>query len=132
MVCNSMDVLTEEWIALALLHKEHPQQQYFTIEEFDERVEREFNFEPDIMRLGHLIGSLRQGVGIANKARPHYEKPVHRYFFEPTPGRIRLFRLQDPVHPTRSEGKICPGTSELPESYRYLLPWHQQWIQAGL
>jgi len=118
-VNRTIRVADECWIATALLHREHPDREDFTISEIVERAEREV-----------LATPLRPGV------RVHVT--VHCVAaLEPNPGRYcmlhatargrrRLWRSGDPVYAARVGAKITPAPEEIPEAYRPLLDWYRR------
>ncbi len=113
-------VADEVWLAAALLHREHPEQPDFAIEEIVERARAE-----------RLAASLRPGVYthvvqhcVANRP-PNPGR--YRMLFETAPGRRRLFRPGDGYHPSREGAKIAPAAEELPPAYRGLLSWYRDW-----
>jgi len=112
-------VATETWIALALLHREHPERSDFTISEIVERAERE-----------KLTPRLRPGVRVHATSHCVAElapSPACLCMLHASgPGRRRLFRAGDPIHPARAGGKTAPGEVDLPEAYRALLTWYER------
>jgi hypothetical protein len=118
---NSTTVLTEVtcavevFVATALLHREQPSRDEFTIQEIVSRAARE-----------NITGEMRQGVSVhasqhcvANKA-PNPAK--HKMLFATNKHNRRLLLPGDEVHPERT-GKIFPEPGELPERYLPLLDW---------
>lgn len=121
---EKIKVADEVWITTALLHREHPEQSDFTIDEIMERAKRE--------RLYH---SLRPGVYVhvvqhcvANRA-PNPGR--YRMLYETAPGRRRLFRTGDSYHPQREGGKVTPERDELPRDYNGLLSWYRDWCSVA-
>ena len=113
-------VADEVWIVTALLHRENPTQQDFTIDEILQRAEKE-----------QIAGSIRPGVYVhivqhcvANRA-PNPGR--YRMLVETSPGRRRLFRKGDPYHPARGGSKIAPDREEIPPGYGDLLSWYDSW-----
>ena len=114
-------VADEVWIATALLHRQHPRRDDFTVGEIVQRAEAE-------MVTG--VGRLRPGVQVhaylhcvANKA-PNPGR--YRMLVETTKGRRRLFRPGDPCHPLRASGKDVPDAREIPPAYGALLDWYRR------
>jgi len=122
-VASEVKVADEVWIATALLHKEHPDQLDFSVEEVVKRARRE-----------GLTESLRPGVYqhaqrhcVANRS----PKPnSYRMLFETAPGRRRLFRPGDPYDQRREGAKIVPKLDDMPEQYRFLLNWYAEWSKS--
>lgn len=114
----SLKVADEVWIATALLHRENPKREDFSVSEIVERARSE-----------NISGELRPGV------------QVHAYLhcvanLAPNPGRYRmlyatgknvrrLFREGDDFHPDRHSGKIKPSKENIPSAYHLLLDWYQ-------
>ena len=118
----AIKIADEIWIATALLHKENPQADDFSIEEILDRVHREA-----------ICGLPRPGVyphivhhAVANRpASPN--RP--RVLIETSEGRRRLFHKGDPYHPEREGSKTMPEAADLPPRYRELLTWFQGWTE---
>lgn len=105
----------EVFIATALLHREQPEREDFTIQEIVNRVARE-----------SMTGSLRPGIHVhasqhcvANKA-PNPLK--HRMLFATGKHTRRLALPNDIAHPGRT-GRIFPDVEDVPEPYRPVLDW---------
>jgi hypothetical protein len=116
-------VADEVWIAAALLHKEHPEQIDFSVEEIVERARREKLHEP-----------LRPGVYIHAQMHCVANRPPnpgrYRMLFETAAGRRRLFRPGDPSDSRREGSKSAPSESNIPERYRPLLRWYAEWSKS--
>jgi hypothetical protein len=119
---TSLKVADEVWIATALLHREHPDEQDFSVEEIVSRADEEA-----------IAGSLRPGVYVhvvqhcvANRA-PNPGR--YRMLYETGPSRRRLFRKGDGYHPAREGGKITPELEQIPARYSDLLDWYRNWSQ---
>lgn len=108
-------VANQVWVALALLHLEHPEREAFTPGEAVERVRREFGG----VRPGVLSRIYQHGVA-AKEPRPGRCRILHA-----EEGR-RLFRPGNPYHPDRQGGKVSPRPQDLPPHYPALLRWYQE------
>jgi hypothetical protein len=113
-------VATETWIAAALLHREHPSKQDFTVQEILERAKKEAMHAR--LRPGVYVHVVQHCV--ANRA-PNPGR--YRMLFETANGRRRLFRKGDSYHPDREGSKITPERQELPTEYADLLDWYHTW-----
>ena len=122
-VKHQVKVADEVWIASALLHKEHPHESDFSVEEIVERAKREALLEP--LRPGVYVHALQHCV--ANR-RPNPGR--YRMLFETFPGRRRLYRRGDVYHPDREGAKITPEMEDLPAEYEDLLAWYQNWSKS--
>ena len=121
-ICYNMEkirVAAELWIATALLHRQYPNREDFTVREIVQQAEAK--------RL--TGGPLRPGVqvfaylhGVANKA-PNSARD--RILVETSKGRRRLFRPGDPYHPRRG-GKGIPRADEIPAQYAELIHWYRR------
>jgi hypothetical protein len=117
-------VADEVWIATALLHREHPDRQDFSIQEIVDRAGQE--------QLGQAG---RPGVryhasyhAVANK-RPNPAE--HRMLYATGRNTRRLYRPGDPVDPLR-RGKITPRREQIPPRYHVLLDWYEnEFVKDG-
>jgi hypothetical protein len=113
-------VADEVWVATALLHRELPDREDFTIAEIVERARTE-GLQP-ALRPGVYVHVVQHCV--ANRPR----KPArHRMLYETRRGYRRLFRPDDDWHPDRNGGRTRPATDALPDRYRELLEWYDGW-----
>lgn len=115
-------VADEVWISTALLHREHPGQADFAIEEIMQRVTKEAGKRP--LRPGVYVHVVQHCV--ANRP-PNPGR--YRMLFETTPGRRRLFRKGDNYDPAREGAKIVPAREDVPTEYSELLDWYRGWGQ---
>jgi len=112
------------WVALASLHRGHPERASFTAREILDRVSQQSG------------GTLRPGVQahiyLHNVANVPPNSATYRMFYKLPDGTYRLFRPGDHSHPSR-HGKIIPQLSDLPAPYHELLAWYEQLYcrQAG-
>ncbi len=122
-ILGGVKVADESWIAAALLQREHPNQDDFSIEEIVVRAERE-----------SLVGSLRPGVYVHVVQHCVANRPPnpgrYRMLFETREGRRRLFRPGDYFDPAREGSKTVPSADEIPATYRSLLEWYHEWSRA--
>jgi hypothetical protein len=115
----------EVWIATALLHREHPKQRDFTVEEIMERATKEAGKRP--LRPGVYVHVVQHCV--ANRA-PNPGR--YRMLYESASGRRRLFRNGDVYDPAREGAKTVPAREDIPSQYAYLLDWYQGWSQGSV
>lgn len=113
-------VADEVWIVTALLHRENPKREDFTVDEIMKRATEEF--EEETLRPGVYVHVMQHCV--ANRA-PNPGR--YRMLTETAPGRRRLFRLGDSYHPQREGSKTAPSREDLPEKYRLLIDWFREW-----
>jgi hypothetical protein len=119
LVASAVLRLSDEcWIVTALLHREEPERQDFTISEIVKRAEQE-----------RIVGPVRAGF------RPHVS--LHCVAnLPPNPGKQRmlyatgkrtrrLYRPGDDYHPLREGSDEHPSRHDLPEEYRGLLDWYE-------
>ena len=114
----------EVFLATALLHREKPEREDFTIQEIVNRAGRE-----------NITGEMRSGVNVhasqhcvANRA-PNPAK--HRMLYATGKHTRRLLLPGDEVHPGRT-GKIFPEPGEIPERYEALLEWARERYKVGI
>lgn len=117
-------VADEVWIATALLHREHPEQADFAIEEIVERARRE-EFGKSL-RPGFYVHVVQHCVAnrVPNPGR-------YRMLYETAPGRRRLFRKGDSYHPAREGAKTVPERGSLPHGYSGLPDWYRDWSETA-
>jgi hypothetical protein len=121
---TAIRVADEAWIATALLHREHPDRQDFSIQEIVDRARQE---RPD--------RDVRAGVemhvsyhSVANK-RPNPSD--HRMLYATGRGTRRLYRPGDRADPLR-KGKITPRRDRIPPRYHVLLDWYEnEFVKDG-
>jgi hypothetical protein len=107
-------VADEAWLALALLHREQPDAEDFSLDEIRERSLKEFHDRrPGVWQhvVSHCVAS--------NPPNPAQYRMLH----STARGRRRLYRRGDPVHPKR-RGKVHPEKRDIPERYRSLVDWY--------
>jgi hypothetical protein len=121
---TEVKVADEVWIAAALLHREHPENLDFAVEEIVERARREGLHKP--FRRGVYVHVIQHCV--ANRP-PNPGR--YRMLFETAPGRRRLFRKGDSFHPQRENAKITPEREDLPFGYNGLLGWYRDWSSVS-
>jgi hypothetical protein len=121
---SQLKVADEVWIATALLHREHPERPDFLIDDIVERAKKE-EFGKNL-RPGFYVHVVQHCV--ANRP-PNPGR--YRVLYETAPGgQRRLFRKGDTYHPAREGTKVAPEREDLPERYRGLIAWYQDWSQA--
>jgi hypothetical protein len=112
---TKIKVADEVFIAAALLHREHPDRDDFTVDEIVHRVAEE-----------NIVGEVRPGIQahiyshcVAN--RPPQPGP-HRMLYATGTGTRRLVLAGDDVHPERT-GKVFPDPEDVPSKYHELIDW---------
>jgi hypothetical protein len=122
---TQIKVADEVWITTALLHRDHPDQSDFEIEEIVQRAAKEAGKEP--LRPGVYVHIVQHCV--ANRA-PNPGR--YRMLVETSPGRRRLFRIGDSYDPAREGSKTTPEREDMPEKYRELLNWYYGWGRESI
>src|SRR5258708_1340262 len=113
MVIMKIKVADEVFLATALLHRENPDREDFTIGEIVERVARE-KLSPDLRPGVRVHASLHCVANVApNPGR-------YRMLYATGDRMRRLLRSGDPVHPERT-GKILPDPEGIPPTYAALI-----------
>src|SRR5579863_661243 len=110
-------VADEAWVALALLHREHPGRSSFTAGEIVSRAQHESS-QP-------LRSGVQAHVYLHNVSNLPPNSARYRMFVCLNDDTYRLYRPGDPVHPAR-KGKTAPQRSQLPEAYQALLDWYER------
>lgn len=116
---SPISVGDEVWLATALLHREHPEREDFTVQEITARAERE-----------NVHGRLRPGVyvhAIQHCVANRPPKPArYRMLFATGKKTRRLFRPRDSYDPKREGSKTIPDRADLPARYRSLVDWYER------
>ncbi|MDE2793084.1 MAG: hypothetical protein OXI81_22075 [Paracoccaceae bacterium] len=116
---NRVRVADEVWIATALLHRQHPDAEDFTVGQIVRRAWSENITAAESLRPGVQVHAYLHCV--ANKP-PNPGR--YRMLTETAKGRRRLYRPGDPVDPGRSAGKDRPQDDAVPSRYRFLIDWY--------
>src|SRR5437667_4937582 len=111
-------VADEAWIALASLHRRHPERESFSAAEIMESAKREKS-NPE------LRAGLQAHIYLHNVASLPPNSARYRMFSKVGVGAYRLFRPGDDFHPDR-KGKVAPHREELPAQYHPLLDWYEK------
>lgn len=118
-------VADEVWLTVALLHREHPEQADFSVEEIMGRAAKAAGKES--LRPGGYVHVVQHCV--ANRP-PNPGR--YRMLFETIPGRRRLYRDGDSCDLARGGAKIVPVKEEIPSEYSDLLDWYRNWSQDSI
>src|SRR5450432_3857777 len=111
-----MTIAEEIWAAVCGLHRDHPNQPDFSVEEIREAVFKEFQDRRPGVQI-HIASHC-----VANKlANP----ADHRLLFGPSRGRRRLFRDGDAFHRSRASGMTAPSEDALGAEHKDLLDWYR-------
>jgi hypothetical protein len=114
----------EVFLAAALLHREQPHRDDFTIQEILGRVGQE-----------NLAGTLRPGVQVHASQHCVANKPPSplklRMLYATGKHTRRLSLPNDIGHPERT-GKIFPDKEDVPEQYREILTWARERFDSVL
>ena len=115
-VKSHVKVADELFLIVALLHKEHPEQEAFTVGQILQRAAEE--------GLGSAPGSLRAHASqhAAANVEPDSRGGKYRMVFRERDNRIRLLAPSDYVHPDRHQ-KLYPNLDDIPEKYHELVEW---------
>ncbi len=112
------------FLATALLHREHPGRDDFTIQEIVTRVARE-----------NLTGAMRSGINVHASQHCVANKPPnpakHRMLYATGKHTRRLALPNDIAHEDRT-GKIFPDVEDVPEAYRPVLDWARRRFEEVL
>ena len=119
-------VADEVWIAVASLHRRHPERPDFTVGEIMAQAE-----SANVTGVKPLRPGVRVHVYLQCVANKPPNPGRYRMLFETAGGRRRLFRPGDPCHPLRAAGKDAPKRHELPAGCRDLLDWYASEYAGG-
>lgn len=118
-----LKVADEVWVAAAILQRDHPDRQDFSIDEIVQKARRL-----------NLYGASRPGVYVHVVQHCVANRPPnparYRMLLETSSGRRRLFRRGDTYHAEREGGKMTPEPQDLPSEYADLLVWYDEWCTA--
>lgn len=121
---TELRVADEVWVIVAMLHRENPNREDFTIEEIMDRANNE-----------HATGVLRPGFYVHVIQHCVANRPPnpgrYRMLVETQKDRRRLYRTGDPYHQKRDGSKTTPEPEELPTQYRNLLDWYRDEYNAN-
>jgi hypothetical protein len=116
---HELKVADEVWIVTALLHREHPEREDFTVAEIVERAQQE-KLAPKL-RPGVYVHAIQHCV--ANR-QPNPGR--YRMLLETGPNRRRLYRPGDPADEARRGAKVTPARTAIPPRYHPLLDWYEK------
>lgn len=110
-------IADQVWIALALLLKEKPEAEGFSVSQIKDRVRQEFGvvapgIEPHIRQ--HCLAEKEPKPG------------RYRMLVKAAKDKYRLFREGDSYHPDREGTKTRPSLADIPAQYRHLLDWYEE------
>jgi len=112
-----MKVADEVWVSTALLHREHPERERFSVAEIKQRWRQECGKQP--VRTGFQIHL--SSHCLANRPK---DPATHRMLQDVGRGLRRLHRISDPCHGDRQNGKVRPDKWDLPAEYQTLVDWY--------
>lgn len=108
----------EVWIATALLQRENPGREDFSLQEIRERALRE-----NLTGSGALRPTFETCAASWLVAAHPANPDRHRMLAKTVRGRRGLYLPSDSCHPDRESGKSTPFRDEIPEPYHELLGW---------
>lgn len=112
-----LKVADEVFLAVALLTRERPDAEDYSVDEILARLEKE-----------NLCGAVRPGVAVHIRQHCVANKPAnpgnYRMLIATARNRRRLYRQGDPVDPTRV-GRTVPDKADIPVTHHYLVDWYQ-------
>jgi hypothetical protein len=123
------------WIAVAMLHQQMPEREGFTKDEIRQKL-RESGLM-DGLKPGSVAAHLKEHM-VANVPTTSTK---YRMLHKTDRDQLRLFRLGDPVDPSRHSRhpqrdsrpplKSKPRREEIPLQFLHLLDWYEEWNQAA-
>lgn len=128
MPATTSDLLLADriWIAVALLHRAHPERQDFSKSEIRRKL------DDSGLANGTEPGSVNAHLNEHLVANVPPSKSKYRMLYETNPdGNLRLFRQGDFTFATRYQrrkpSKTVPKRDEIPQQYWHLLDWYETW-----
>jgi hypothetical protein len=124
-VASPVKVADQVWVVVAVLHREHPEREDFSVQEIMTRARREPITRPPrpsfhVHVIQHCVANRRPNPG------------RWRMLVESGSGRRRLYRPGDPCDPARDGARAVPEAGDLPAEYRDLLTWyHHVYVRPG-
>lgn len=115
-ITEGLRVADEAWISLALLHRENPKRESFSMREIVDRARRE-QASPE------LRPGIQPHISLHNVANLPPNPARYRMFYRLPDATYRLYRPGDHANPART-GKMHPNRSDLPPQYRALVDWY--------
>lgn len=119
---SPMTIASRIWVAMALLHKKHPDTGEFTLKQIRSKLaELFYNGDPGRFESGiatHLSGHL-----VSNAPKHGVNKC---YLVSVDRGLRRLYRTGESCHESRISADIRPDPSELTPEWHSLLTWYDQ------
>jgi hypothetical protein len=116
------------WLAVAMLHQQHPYARAFTKLEIREQLEKS--------ELGHGTNPASVNAHLKQHLVANVPPSTGKYtmlFETKEHGTLRLYRPGDFINPQRQSGrgtKHMPKRDEVPSQYHDLLDWYEEW--AGM
>jgi hypothetical protein len=115
----NLKVADAVWVATAMLQKEHPEMEGFSVAEIVARVKAEKLTEGED---GSIYLHANQHC-VAN--RPPNQARL-RMLYQTKGNLRRIYCPTEPFHPARN-GRVCPEPTDLPVSLLPLVDWYQDW-----
>lgn len=112
-------VADQTWIVTALLHREHPDHEDFSVREIVQRAAKEAIG-------GELRPSLHVHAIVHCVANRSPNPGRYRMLLATSRDRRRLFRPGDPYHPDREGSKTVPEKADIPAKYHRLIDWYSE------
>jgi hypothetical protein len=120
-------VADELFLTVALLHREHPAEEAFSISRILERARQEGLGEGRLDQRSLRVHAYEHA---AANVPPGKQGGRYRMVFRQDDGRIRLLSATDYVHPDRHQ-KFYPDPEEVPVRYHELLEWTRRRQEKG-
>ncbi len=117
MTSTHIKIADAVWLALAILHRSHPDRSSFTTEELTAAVRR--------LNLGIKPQTLAAHIHSHTVANTKPNGGSYRMLIRLDDNSRRLFRQGDPVHRDR-KGKTKPKRAEIPPEFHDLLDWYDR------
>lgn len=126
-VTSELRLADRIWLAVAMLHRLHPQAKGFSKLEIREELDKS--------GLGNGTNPASVNAHLKQHLVANVPPSTGKYtmLFETGVGFLRLYRPGDLINPQRQSvrgSKHMPKREEIPSQYHALLDWYEEWIEA--
>jgi hypothetical protein len=117
---SELSVANLVWVAVALLHAENKEKDVFQVKQIFQKAK-------DLGLSNATDETLMMHISLHCVANAKAQPNTHRKLFRMASGWYRLYRPDDPFDPSREKGRTAPLAEEIPQQYRYLLDWYNEY-----
>lgn len=121
----SVRVADAVFIGAALLQRENPDREDFSLREIEARVVQEGIWKGE-------VGSISAHISRHCVANSAPNGGSYAVLFETRKSMRRLLLPGDPIHPDRQKGKKWPEKHAIPAQYRFLVDWAVERFETAI